>query len=471
MSSNLTRRRFLVSALGLMGAAVPLLAACSSTPAAPTSAPTQAPSSTPPTKPAAGQTPAAQAASSGEAVTLVDHMWVDPNPVWNKIYTQFATENPNIKVNRQWFPRSDLHTKEMALAATGQIGDKIMINLAPLVSEMQAKGVAHSLDAYINGDKEFAWDQFWPGNKKTYTIKGQVWGLPQVGHPGYIIQLMNLDLYKKYGATPPDLNGKWSVEDLVSNAAKLTRDGNYGLAYIPSVEEWLVGYLRMWGGDLYNAEGTKCLLAEKESVQAVQWLQDLWWKHKVAMPYQPGPQGGQAVQDAFLGGKAGLYMGTSVWINIMKTQHNDKFKWDATVSPLGPSGKHGTQVSSAGYTMWAKTKHPDQTWTLLKFLTGKWTGLTQVLSGSVSPGSRFDVWNSPELQAMHPAWKRVADAVVNPPAPEMAPWYYPANGRFFETSSTATNILDNVWLNKMSPEEGCKKAAAEVQKILDKPMV
>ena len=70
------------------------------------------------------------------------------------------------------------------MAATGQIGDTVRINVAPLVSELQIKGVLHDLDSLWKNDSDWInkdQKQFWPGNIRTYTREGKVWGLPVVG--------------------------------------------------------------------------------------------------------------------------------------------------------------------------------------------------------------------------------------------------------------------------------------------------
>jgi len=82
-----------------------------------------------------------QTAAKAGQITIVTHDWLqDPNdtfygPFWKK----FEDAHPTIHVERQWFPRNDMHTKELTLAATGQIGDTVRINVAVLTPELQAK--------------------------------------------------------------------------------------------------------------------------------------------------------------------------------------------------------------------------------------------------------------------------------------------------------------------------------------------
>src|SRR5262245_35362108 len=188
LSSRLSRRSILSGSVMLLGAVV---AACAA-PAAPTATPppaakpaekpaeatkpaAAAPTNTPaaaakpaeatkpaePTKPAAEATKpaAAQPAGSKAPVELRIHDWEqDPeNVFYGPLFKKFEEEHPNIKIKKEWFPRDDMHTKELALAATGQIGDTVRINVAVLTKELSNKGVIQSLTPFINKDTK--WNQ------------------------------------------------------------------------------------------------------------------------------------------------------------------------------------------------------------------------------------------------------------------------------------------------------------------------
>ena len=226
---RITRRQILQGAALALGSipASAILAACGAP--APAAAPTTAPAAPPATtkppaaaattargsrndQPAAAATtaPAAAAATtapaaaakpaSGTRVTIRDHDWIQGNPGqqgdwYDAFIAKFEDEHPDIKVEREWFPRADMHAKELALAATGQIGDTVRINVAPLVAELQHQrhrarsrlAVAERSRSGSTNDQK----QFWTGNIKTYTREGKVWGLPVVGHPGAVQYYVN----------------------------------------------------------------------------------------------------------------------------------------------------------------------------------------------------------------------------------------------------------------------------------------
>ena len=56
-----------------------------------------------------------------------DHDWLQGTPGeqgdwYDAFIAKFEDAHPDIHVEREWFPRADMHAKEVALAATGLAG-------------------------------------------------------------------------------------------------------------------------------------------------------------------------------------------------------------------------------------------------------------------------------------------------------------------------------------------------------------
>ncbi|HLZ07608.1 MAG TPA: hypothetical protein VKT80_03405 [Chloroflexota bacterium] len=485
----LSRRRLLVSALGL--AALPLIAACAPAASAPTPAPAApaapaAPTATTaPAAPAAAAAtattaPAAAAAPSGTTIELRIHDWVqDPQDTfYGPLWKQFEADHPGVTIKREWFPRNDMHTKELALAATGQIGDIVRINVAVLTPELVAKNVIQALDSYIKADQ--AWNnydqkQFWAGNIANYTIKGQQYGYPVVGHPGAIQHYMNMDMVKKTGLKYPTAEGgfKWSVDDAVALFKALTVTGadgrvsTYGV--LPNAGgEGTVGVLRSFGGDFYSDDGTKCVVNTPESIAGLTWISDLYNKHKVAIPFDANADPnklfpGKNIADTVL---------TSFFAGLAPSLINGAFEWSVLPPPIGPTGKFETQVSSDGIGMSKITKHPQEAWEVVKVYAGKFHGLNRFLVGLGSPGSRDDIWGSPEFKAKVPLLvSNIYETMIDPAkAPPLRPWNHPANARYNETDTAINNILQDVWLGNKKPADAANEAQKTIQNIMDMPI-
>ena len=124
---------------------------------------------------------AAKPAAGTNVVTIRDHDWIQgtpgqPNDWYDKFIANWEKANPTIKIEREWFPRAEMHAKQLALAATGQIGDTVRINVAPKVSELQLKKVVHDLDSLWKDDKEWVdkdQKQFWTGQHPDLHPRGE----------------------------------------------------------------------------------------------------------------------------------------------------------------------------------------------------------------------------------------------------------------------------------------------------------
>jgi ABC-type glycerol-3-phosphate transport system substrate-binding protein len=512
VTSRLSRRQMLKGTAlvlgGLSGSAI--LAACGggapaakpaepAKPAAPaaTTAPAAAAKPTeaakpaaPAAAPAATSAPAAAAkpAAGTQVVTVRDHDWIQgtpgqPNDWYDKFIGDWEQANPTIKVEREWFPRNEMHAKLLALAATGQIGDTVRINVAPVVSELQIKKVVHDLDSLFKDDKEWTdkdQKQFWAGNLKTYTRDGKLWGLPVVGHPGAIQYFINKTMIEKKGLKVPPADGKWTFEEFLTLAKGLTESAGgrttvYGVI-MPfgnvTINEGMVGFLRAFKGDLFDADGKKSLLNTPESVTALKMF---------AQPFKDGSALPWAADiDAqkpglFQGQKAGIIIQTSAAAAAWPGQIEklpEKFEMEVVPPPIGPLGKFATQVSSDGKGVSATTKNPAQAWTVLsRLFTGRDHGINRFKNGLGSPGSRNDVWDSDDFRSFAPKLQNIAKHVVLPPSPPMDAWHHPANGRFAEHEPILLNEWVKVTLGQLDVEKYAQDVNKQMQDILDKPPV
>ncbi len=499
MNFNQPRRRFsrrqvlqgAALALGSIPAASILAACGAQPPAAPTAAPakpTTAPAAQAPAAGAATAAPAAAQPASGTRVTIRDHDWIQGNPGqqgdwYDAFIAKWEDEHPDIKVEREWFPRAEMHAKQLALAATGQIGDTVRINVAPLVSELQIKGVVRELNSLWANDTDWMskdQKQFWPGNIKTYTREGKVWGLPVVGHPGAVQYYINRTMVEKAGLKMPPADGNWSFDDLLTLSKGLTKSEGgrttvYGiLAPIGNAgaNEGVVGFLRAFGGDLFDVDGKKCLLNTPESKAGLNALADLY-KAGAAYPWQPDIDDQRL--ELFQSQKIGMAVTTSsaaaAWPGQI-AKRPEPFEMEVIPNPVGPTGKHATQVSSDGKGISAASKNADKAWIVLSRLyTGQPHGIGRFVAGLGSPGSRFDVWDSAEFREKAPKLANIAKVMVLPPAPDMLPWHHPANGRFQETEPLLANEFVKVTLGQIDVDKFAEDTTKQIQAIMDKPAV
>jgi ABC-type glycerol-3-phosphate transport system substrate-binding protein len=491
---RLSRRQMLRGAALVLGSipGAAILAACgggaSPAPAVATTAPAAPAATTKPAAPAATTAPAAAAAptaapqaatkpaATGQRITIRDHDWIQGNPGqqgdwYDAFIAKFEADHPDIQVQREWFPRGEMHAKQLALAATGQIGDTVRINLAPLTAELQLKGVLHDLNSLYQGDSDWTskdMKQFWSGNLATYTRQGKLYGLPVVGHPGAVQYYVNTTMVQKLGLKMPPADGSWSYDDLLTLAKGLTKsEGGRTTVY-----EGMVGFLRAFGGSVFDADGKQCLLNTPESKAGLKAMADLY-SSGAAIPWQPDIS--EQIPELFQSQKVAIAIQTSFAASSWPGQiakRPDPFEMDVFPNPLGSTGKHATQVSSDGKGVSMSSKNADKAWIVLSQLyTGQRHGIERFTNGLGSPGSRFDVWDSDEFRKAAPKLQNIAKVMVLPPAPDMQPWYYPANGRFAEVEPILINEFLKVTLGQEDVNTFADDTAKQIQAIMDKPGV
>jgi ABC-type glycerol-3-phosphate transport system substrate-binding protein len=168
-----------------------------------------------------------------------------------------------------------------------------------------------------------------------------------------------------------------------------------------------------------------------------------------------------------------IYVSTAGGVGLQTRQVGDKFKWTVLPPPIGPIGRHATQVSADGYALAKQTRYPDEAWEVVKLYASKEHGLKRFVFGFGSPGSRYDIWTDPEFKRTFPALGGlIYEKLIDPAkAPPLGVWHFPANGRYIEAITAINGLLEEVWLGNRKPAEAAAAAQSAGQAVVDKPPV
>jgi ABC-type glycerol-3-phosphate transport system substrate-binding protein len=193
----------------------------------------------------------------------------------------------------------------------------------------------------------------------------------------------------------------------------------------------------------------------------LQWLYDLQFTHEVD-PCNCGDQ----INEGFVAGTVGMYNTTTGRIAQYSAMADDewRFGWDATIGPVGPTGLRGSQVSAAAFCITGNSEHPFEAFQVLDFYSTKEDGIEHVKFGAGSPGGRVDVWNSDELNEIHPIYR--VHGEYYPDGPRN--WHRPANARTSEFIDTLNNNLQAIWTGDVEFMEGVERTYELCQEVLDK---
>jgi multiple sugar transport system substrate-binding protein len=233
------------------------------------------------------------------------------------------------------------------------------------VADYATKNVLLDLMPLANADSSFSLSDYYDAPMNELQENGHLWGLPR--DISTLVLYYNKDLFASKGVDDPaDLAaaGNWDWDNFLRVAQELTDPEAkiYGFSMTNWWGPW--GYfIYAGGGNMFNADRTACGLDTPGSQAGLQFLQDIFQTYKVAT--LPGVEGGVG-ETEFIGGQAGM-IPNGRWMTPAMRE-NAKFNWGVVEMPKGPGG-NSTWLFWGPYVVSAKTKYPDQAWTVLKALT------------------------------------------------------------------------------------------------------
>lgn len=370
--------------------------------------------------------PAVIAAQSEVTVSIaaIKTFVQDPLP---DLFKQFEAANPGIKVNYIELPTPNNSTEIHQYLVTN-LGAKngtpdVFTQDCIWVPEFGAAGLAAELDKYVTeADKA----EYFPGLIETVTWQGKLVGWPWFMDGGFLYY--RDDLLKKYSIAAPT-----SWDELVSAAKEVVAKENdpslQGFLWQAKQAEVLVcdwvEFLGSAGGAVLT--DNKVTINNAAGQQALQFMSDLIYKDKVTPPavltYDEEPS-----RRPFTAGNAVFLRNWSYVYADAQDPKESKIVGKVGYSPLPhfPDGKSTSCLGGYQFGMNASSKHPEQAWQLLKFLSGPEAQKTIALKIGFAP-TRPAIYDDPELKKQNPFMVGLKDVFVgstprpvNPSYPQMS---------------------------------------------------
>jgi multiple sugar transport system substrate-binding protein len=228
----------------------------------------------------------------------------------------------------------------------------------------QSRGVLRDLQPFIEADRTFDLDDFYPGMLEAYRGDGGQWAVPAAAY----LQLIQYDkvFFDEAGVDYPQPG--WTWDDFLDKAKQLTvRDGDQVIRYgcvDPEGQTTSLAVILSQAGSLVDetTDPPTPRLDRPEVAQAVQWYADLILEHDV-MPGPPEDSEDYNELYALTEDKAAMSIGGSF---VVVWPGQEEFKGIVSL-PQGKTTVNPMWVS--GYVMSAGTQHPDESWRWLVFLT------------------------------------------------------------------------------------------------------
>lgn len=374
----------------------------------------------------------------------------------------FEKEQPNIKVKLETIPAEEYQAKLLTMFAGGTIGDSFWNSTDENARPLMARGLMKPLDPLVKKDN-YDLSKFFGWAIDAITYKGNLYWLPDRAHPGIAGLFYNKEIFDEYGVEYP--NYSWNYDALAEKAKKVTRGEKQWGIIAPTDMFTGITVIRSLGGDVLNEAGTKALMDKPESIEAIKYLRDLIYKHKVAIP--PGAAALEyAAPQIFSMGKVAMFFGGCWHIGTCEYYMKGKEEWSVGPVPRDKGGR--ITASNVGVNGIAElSKHPEEVWEWLKFLSTKKVAKKCVEAGIV-PAARPDIWFDPDFMIMKDSrWRVYAMALDRNPSL----YTMPANFRARELEGGIFNpTLDRVWKEDENVEKICKLLQSKIEQLLKKPM-
>ncbi len=491
---QLTSRRKTLAILGSSGLAL-ALAACgqaaagvttpapsqsAAAPAAPTIAPTAAPAAAVATATTvssassaasasavatATTAPVTSAASSvAKQTTIRVLFWADGAdmnlfPKWTQQFTQAV---PSIKVEVDGVPGKDYHTKLKAQISAGDPPDFFDDNASPQYAYLK---VLTPLETYVARDK-IDLNNYWSVSVNAKKWQGQLVAFP--AHTGAKALVYNVDLLKAAGLPDPNdlfAADKWDWQAFLDTCQKLSKQQGgqrvqFGMTDVGDYFNWLAENK----ASVLSADLKTVTITEPNAVEAIQYMQDLIWKHHV-VPSADEKKALPAGTDVWGSSKAAMFQGWDSWDSYDK-EVGGHFTWDAVPLPKGTV--MGSLGGTNGWNIPSGSKLKDESWQLIKFISTSMDIQTEI-------AAKLEI---PALKAAADSYFSSADAASSPPKhkklatldPYDKGYLYNAERFTFpkwdEASAVIGKELGLVWSNQQSAQDACQKIAAPLEAIV-----
>jgi multiple sugar transport system substrate-binding protein len=378
----------------------------------PTSTP-EPPTATP--EPPTPTAPALDASCGDKGVIIQVHDWssADRAEYWAQVLKAFNDAHPCIKAQTVKLPED--RAVRLTQLAAGTAPDLVGFDSSDLPLVFR-KGFLTDLAPIMAKDNFKPDDHFFPGVYKTGVVDGKLVAIAK----DYSVSAfyMNTAMLEKAGITIPKEG--WTYDEYLKMAQKLTVDKNGNNATSPDFDPsnvavygtsspywggdtgWWRGYqtfLYSWGAHTISADGTttKGYINSENAVKAWTWYRDLIHKQKVAPSASYLAAGGITNDQMFSTGKlaiSGSYWGP--WFQDSFNKAKD-LQWTAVPLPTGPGGHHAA-IMWMGWGISSTSKHPEEAWQLLKWLTtepGQQVFALKAMTGDIKTANTLPALKDP----------------------------------------------------------------------------
>ena len=388
------------------------------------------------------------------------------NRIIQRVYDEFEQQHPGVDLRIEGTPDMQAYVTKTLLSHVAGTAPDVMRLDASSAAVFIDNDVLLDLRPYIEKEKSFSLDDFFPNVVDITRKDGAVYGIPMGFTP--MVLYYNKDLFDKAGVAYPD--GTWTYSEFLAAAKRLTHGDVYGFEFSNWMAMWV---LFLWnnGGDVLSPDGARAsgYFDSEQCVQAVQYLADMVNKEHVA------PTKSQTAAlgvNLFANGKAAMkIVGHWELIDYVKDTAKVKVPQIGIAPPPTNLSRPVTVMYETGLAVMKGCKNPDLAWELVKYLCSygvqtryNSTGIEVCANRRVAEEAA-DPSQTSALKRLVPAALEKAFVDIVPLA--RGPWGARVE-RYNLVEPIGEKMMDRVLNQGVSPTVALRDAAREIDRELAK---
>lgn len=301
--------------------------------------------------------------ASGDQVTISYACW-DSNQakLIQTMADEFQKENPNIKIQIQVSGWDDYWTGLEAAGTGGSLPDTFWMH-SNNIYYYGANDQLLDLTDYISKSDKVDLANYPEGLNQIYNIEGKQYAIPK--DYDTIALWYNKTLFDEAGLSYPDDTWTWS--DLKEAAKKLTKeDGSqYGFEAGLHNQEGYYNFVYQNGGEIITKD-RKSGYANPKTIQGIEE-----YFSYVKEGLSPEIYDDKARAEAIQNGLCAMGFFGSWNLSGFSTTDYMKQNFDCAVLSMSNDGGKSTIFNGLGNAIAANTKHPDEAWKWVEYLSSK----------------------------------------------------------------------------------------------------
>ncbi len=336
-------------------------------------------------------------AASQVTIRLMDWQLQEPprDQMLKAQLARFEKEHPGIKVTQEPIATLEHFQKFLLQSQAGVAPDVVRLEDLDLAGYVKP-GYLFDLKDFARKEGGGVLNEWHQSLLDAVTWNGKLLFLPDIGMPFVIVA--NKKLFTEAGIDPAA--GPWSTDLFLKYAKALTRTtkgsdrvNQWGYA-ITAPKGGTTLFLRLapwiwsFGGDFLTPDGKKSALDRPETIAGFEFFVDLYTKERVAAP---GPTQINPYQMRTLMAQEQVAMiMDSGWViaTLEKLNPNLNARTNIFFTPVPVKSVRSPLLHVEGYGISSQTKHAQEAWELVKFLTSEEMMMNQFKSIGMVPARK-----------------------------------------------------------------------------------